>query len=60
MGQKLGSTSHKEEKIKSYTVDVKLEAIAFAKSCNNKEAARKFNVAPKTIRVGSEKKSNCV
>ena len=27
-----------------------MEAIAFAKSCNNKAAARKFNVAPKTIR----------
>ena len=46
MEQKLGSTSHKGEKIKSYTVDVKLEAIAFAKSCNNKAAAQKFNVAP--------------
>ena len=50
MEQKSGSTSRKGEKIKSYTVDFKLEAIAFAKSCNNKAAARKFNVAPKTIR----------
>ena len=36
MEQKQGSTSHKGEQIKSYTVDFKLEAIAFAKSCNNK------------------------
>ena len=50
MEQKLGSTSHKGEKIKSYTVDFKLEAIAFAKSCNNKAAAQKCNVAPKTVR----------
>ena len=50
MEENLGSTSHKGEKIKSYTVDYKLEAIAFAKPCNNKAAARKFNVAPKTIR----------
>lgn len=50
MEEKLGSTSRKGEKINSYTVDYKLKAIAFAKSCNNKAAARKFNVAPKTIR----------
>ena len=50
MEQNLGSTSHKGERIKSYTVDFELEAIAFAKSCNNKAAARKFNVAPKTIK----------
>ena len=31
-------------------MDFKLEAIAFAKSCNTKAAARKFNVAPKTRR----------
>ena len=50
MEQKLGSTSHKREKIKSHNVDFKLEAIVFAKSCDNKAAERKFNVAPKTIR----------
>ena len=50
MEQKLGLTSRKGEKIKSYAVDFKLEAIAFAKSCNNTAATRKFNVAPKTIR----------
>ena len=56
MEQKLGSTSHKGEKIKSYTVDFKLEAIAFVKSCINKAATRKFNVAPKTIRDWIRKK----
>ena len=46
----IGSTSHKREKLHSYTTDFKLEAIKFAEANGNKAAARKFGVDPKTIR----------
>ena len=44
------STSHKDEKVHSYTLDFKLSAIAYAEAHGNRSSARKFDVDVKRIR----------
>ena len=48
--------SHKGEKIKSYTLNFKLEAVKFAELNGNRCAARKFNVDVRRIREWRNKK----
>ena len=48
--------SHKGEKIKSYTLNFKLEAVKFAELNGNRPAARKFNVDVRRIREWKNKK----
>ena len=44
------STSHKEEKNKSYTLEFKLEVIKFAELNSNRAASKKFHVDEKRVR----------
>lgn len=55
--EQIGATSHKGEKLRSYTTDLKLEAIEYAQQNGNKAASRKYKVAPKTIRDWKAKKN---
>ena len=51
------SASHKGEKVRSYTTDFnKIEVIVEAEINGNKAAARKYNVAPKSVREWRSKK----
>ncbi len=47
--EQLGTTSYKGEKLRSYTTDLKLEAVEYAEQKGNKAASRKYKVAPKTV-----------
>ena len=51
------ASSHKGQKINSYTTGFKIDAIQYAEIHNNTSAARKFNVANKRIRDWRKKKS---
>ena len=48
--------SHKGERIKSYTLKFKLEAVIYAELHSNRSAGRKFNVYVRRIREWRKKK----
>ena len=50
MNGKLKSTSHKGEKVNSYSIDFKLEVIRYAASNSNHAAAKKYKVDRNSIR----------
>ena len=51
-------TSHKGQKIKSYSLQFKLSGISFATAHGNHAAEKKFNVDRKRIREWREKKES--
>ena len=42
--------SHKDEKRRSFTMQFKLQVIAYARAHSNRSAAKKFNIEPKRVR----------
>ena len=57
MSSLINSTSHKGEKRRNYTMELKREAIGYAENHSNHKAADKFNVAVKRIREWRQNKS---
>ena len=55
-----GSTSHKGQKRKSYSMEFKQEAITFAEENGNNCAARRFGVAVKRVREWRQNKDAIV
>lgn len=53
-------TSHIGEKVRSYTVKFKIEAVEYAEKNSISAAAKKYNVDRKTIREWKEKKADIV
>ena len=49
------STSHKGEKIKSYDLQFKLDAVKFAELQSNRAASKKFDVHENRIRESRKK-----
>lgn len=56
ISDKCGTTSHKGEKVRAYTVAFKLEAVTHAENSTNGAASVKFNVDRKRIREWRKKK----
>ena len=54
--ESLLSTSHKREKLRSYTTDFKLEVVRFAELNGNRAAERKYKVDRKSVREWRGKK----
>ena len=54
--ESLRSTSHKGEKLRSYTTDFKLEAVRFAELNGNRAAESKYKVDRKSVREWRGKK----
>ena len=54
--ESLRSTSHKGEKLRSYTTDFKLEVVTFAELNGNRAAERKYKVDRKSVRDWRGKK----